>query len=337
MSAVRRSSFIALAALLPLAAACGDDHKPASESTVVTQSGAVTPATGGSPASKPGAVAIATRAPSSAVSSSYDDGEAAFRAGRYDEAATIFAAYSERKPDNVWGQYMHGLAAWKAGDLHEADAAFDRALGIDAHHMKSLLNSTRVLLELGRRREALDRVTLALETDSTNGDALRLLGRVQDELGDSDAAIDAYRRALTVNERDAWAMNNLGLVYIETGRAEEAVPPLARAVELRPTAPVFQNNLGIALERTGHVAEARKAFAAAVAADSGYGKAAASLERVNAAPDSGSTPVDLAAESQRFVIQIRTWSESAPVARDGGTVDDSVQVTDSVKVQGDSK
>jgi predicted Zn-dependent protease len=47
---------------------------------------------------------------------SYADAERAFHRGRYEEAASMFEAYSESEPDNAWGHYMLGLAAWKTGD-----------------------------------------------------------------------------------------------------------------------------------------------------------------------------------------------------------------------------
>lgn len=325
---VRRTSLITLTALVPLAAiACGSDKKPAPSSaapaaTVTTEQGARTSATGVKGVPTSGSPAVGT----ADGSASYAEGEAAFKAGKYQDASAIFTAYATRRPENVWGHYMRGLAAWKAGDLATAEQAFDQALAVDSTHVKSLVNSSRVLLERGRGREAVERAERAIALDGSNGDALRLLGRAYDQLGQGDEAIDAYRRAIVLDERDVWAMNNLGLVYLERGQADDALPPLARAVELRSTAPVFQNNLGIALERTGHLPEARKAFEAALAADSGYGKAAVSLARVNGRTDSASsTPIDLGELAQQFVIQVRMWRDSSQPARDS-VVDDSAQV-----------
>jgi len=122
-------------------------------------------------------------------------------------------------------------------------------------------------------------------------------------------AIDAYQRALAIDDRDVWSMNNLGLIYIQQGRSEEALPPLARAVELRGNAPVFQNNLGTALERSGHLESARRAYTAALAADSTYAKASASLARLGGAPAPADTTgtVDFAALSREFQAQVESW------------------------------
>lgn len=237
----------------------------------------------------------------------YEEAEAAYAAGRYNDAVAMFAAYAERKPANVWGEYMLGLSSWKAGDPERAIEAFDRALVIDSTHEKSLLNSSRVLIELKRPEDALGRIARVLEFDSLDNEALRLQARAYYNQGDTEAAIKGYLSALRANERDVWSLNNLGLIYLEMGDAERALPVLARAVELRGDAPVFRNNLGIALERTGHPAAARDQYQAALDVDSTYAKAAVSLERIapiaeTAPPDS----VDLGMKASEFVMMIRT-------------------------------
>jgi tetratricopeptide (TPR) repeat protein len=312
----RRFPFITVVLLTPLAAAawaCGDNPKQPTRTTTVA-SGATTPAV--RPVSEP-----AITAP---VVVTFADADSAYRGGQYQDAVRLFSAYGERHPDNAGAQYMIGLSSWKAGDLKTADAAFDRALTLDPKHEKALLNSSRVLIDLGRYDDALDRLNSALELDSTSSVARRLQGRVLEHQGDIDGAIDAYQQAVLADEHDAWAMNNLGLIFIQQGRAEDALPPLARAVEIRSTSPVFQNNLGIALEQTRHFAEATEAYSAALAADSTYGKAAVNLARVRDRVDSvGAGPVSLPELAQSFQLEIRMLRDSARiVAVDSATVNE---------------
>ncbi|MGH7518810.1 MAG: tetratricopeptide repeat protein [Gemmatimonadales bacterium] len=257
---------------------------------------------------------------------SYEDAETAYRNGRYSDAAELFAAYTEAKPDNPWGRYMLGLSAWKAGDLSRAEQAFDEALTLDPTHLKSMLNSTRVLLERGKGDEALERINTAIETAPQSGEAFRLRGRALAELGRNDEAIEAYQRAAALDEEDGWAMNNLGLLYIQLGRYTEALPPLARATEIKPRSPVFQNNLGQALERLGHVSQAKQAYEAAISSDSGYAKASTGLARVNALTDTPEVAdVDLKALADEFRTTVQQW---AFVARDTAS-----DVADSVDTQ----
>ncbi len=301
---VRKSQLAILAAAFgPFLAGCDGKDRPA---TTVSSA----PATVVMVDTAPGKAAVDSSIPSEPVS--YADAETAFTARRYDEAVNLFTAYTRSNPDNAWGHYMAGLSSWKAGDPEGAVGSFDEALRLDPQHRKSLLNSARVLIETGRPREALARVERAMAIEPLSGEGLRLLGRARYELKQMPEAIDAYQRAIGLDERDSWAMNNLGLIYIQQERSEAALPVLARAVELRSGSPVFQNNLGTALERTGHFAAAGKAYEAALASDSTYGKAAASLARVTPHVEGDTTTVDLAALSTAFQSDIQQWRDSTP-------------------------
>jgi predicted Zn-dependent protease len=322
-----------------LAAACSRTDRPsASSSGESAATGATTVSTGATapdtpdsstPNGKPGTYVTGTVAPS------YADAERAFHRGRYEEAASMFQAYSESDPDNAWGHYMLGLSAWKTGDHTRALEAFDAALRLDPTHRKSLLNSARVSIETGRPQDALDRVERALAIEPLSSEGLRLAGRAHYELGQVDQAIDAYQRALAIDDRDVWAMNNLGYLYIQQGRTDSALPPLARAVELRRNVPVFQNNFATALERAGHFVAAREAYQAALAADSTYTKAAVGLERVTAnGAVSDSSTVDVAALSQEFqtlVEQWRTRTVTADSTQPVDTVPSAAMVRDSAQ------
>jgi tetratricopeptide (TPR) repeat protein len=310
----RRIPLLALVSITAAGAiACGPDQpKP-----TTTSAGADTPRSVAVASIKPDDAPVTAIA----VSARYEDGESAYREGRYEDATMIFDAYTARRPDNAFSHYMLGLSSWKAGNLADAAQAFDRALAIDSSHVKSLLNSSRVYLELNQPVQALERIHRAVAIDSTSGESYRLLGRAFQVQGEVDSAIDAYRHALVLDQRDAWAMNNLGLLYIDLGRSEEAVAPLARAVELRGDAPVFRNNLGIALEGTGHYALARDAYEGVLESDSTYGKAAVSLDRVRPlVQESDSARLDLGAAAAQFAMQIRMWGQEG-----GQVVPDSIE------------
>jgi predicted Zn-dependent protease len=303
---------LAVALILPLAA-CGDSESRSTDQTTTSTSPATVASAPESGATSPAAVEPVASAPLTPVS--YIDAEEAYRERRYDDAVGLFDGYNRQHPENPWGYYMLGLSAWKSGDAERAMAGFDEALRLDPGHRKSLFNSARVLLETDRPREALERIERGLGLEPLSGEGYRLLGRARYELGQAAEAIEAYRRAIALDEHDAWAMNNLGLIYIQQGRSDAALPPLARAVELRAESPVFQNNLGSALEQAGHLADAKRAYEAALAADSSYAKAAASLERVTARVEQGDTAsVDLAALAGEFQAEMGRLSDSPSTA-----------------------
>jgi predicted Zn-dependent protease len=335
---VSRISVLAIAAVVPLAAACsGADRTSSARDPATTGSSTVstgaTPSTAGNIAMAPdesGGTGARKPFATGTVAPSYADAERAFHRGRYEEATSMFEAYSESEPDNAWGHYMLGLSAWKTGDHTRALEAFDAALRLEPSHRKSLLNSARVLLETSRPKDALNRVEQALAIEPLSNEGLRLLGRAHAELGEAAEAIDAYQRALALDDKDVWAMNNLGYLYIQQDRSDAALPPLARAVELRGNVPVFQNNLATALERSGHFVAAKEAYGKALEADSSYTKASVGLERVTAhGAVSDTSVIDVTALARAFRAEIEQW-RSRPVTADSSAAGvDSTSATDS--------
>lgn len=289
-------------------AGCGTDD----DKTIVKNK--TTPAV--TPITETSTATVATETTTSVTNTpgevTYQDAEAVFLAGRYDQAVAMFTSYTERKPDNAWGHYMLGLSAWKDGSLAIAEASFKRALALDSTHVKSRINLTRVLLDAYRPEEAYTIISQALTLDDQSGDAHRLKGRVCQALGRIDEAVAAYRRAIQLDPQDAWSMNNLAFIDIEQERFEESLPALARAVELRPDVAVFWNNLGMALERTGHVRAAETAYASGVSADPSNQKVALNGERVAAVREDVSiAPVDLNALARGFESEIQDWKVAA--------------------------
>ena len=244
----------------------------------------------------------------------YTAAESAYFEKRYSDAAAMFSVIVDRKPENAWNHFMLGLSSWKAGDRERAESAFTAALERDPKHLKSELNLTRVLLEMGRPEAALVHVQNGLNIDSTSAETWRLVGRVQGELRQVEPALEAYRKAIALDEQDTWSMNNMGLLLIKAGRFQEALGPLARATEIDSSVAAFQNNLGMALERTGYFTAAATAYRAAVAADSTYGRAIANLARVEPIEDSPLlVALDLPGLATTFVAEIRGAAQGTVV------------------------
>jgi tetratricopeptide (TPR) repeat protein len=252
----------------------------------------------------------------------YAQAEAAYFEKCYDEAAEMFAKYTERKPENPWGHYMLGLSALKSGELETAEQAFDRTLELDPLHVKSWLNSSRVLLDSGRPEDALIRIDEALAIDPGSSDAYRLNGRALYKLERLEEAIEAYRHAIRLDDRDAWSMNNLGLILIEEERFGEALPPLALAVQLRDDIAVFSNNLGMALEHTGHYLAAGESYRSAVEIDESYEKAELNYSRVEEVnEDPGLATVDLDGLAMSFRDEIENWREEVTITKETDPVE----------------
>jgi hypothetical protein len=84
---------------------------------------------------------------------------------------------------------------------------------------------------------------------------------------------------------------------------------------------VFHNNLGIALEQTGHYGASKEAFERALDADSTYGKASVSRDRVAArATLPGAEELTLEDFATQFELQVRMWKDSAQAEVDSASV-----------------
>ncbi len=82
----------------------------------------------------------------------------------------------------------------------------------------------------GRFDIAQEEALAALKDDSSNSDALTLLGAVHLALGEIPQAESAFRKAVSSNPQNANARNNLGQVLCQTRRHEEGIEQFGRAL-----------------------------------------------------------------------------------------------------------
>jgi len=179
-----------------------------------------------------------------------------------------------------WEHYENGISAWKAGEPAAAESHLREWVAHAPGHAKGRANLARVLIELGRPREAKEHAVLATNLDPASASARRALARALAGNGDRSAALAMYEEALWIDPEDHWSLNNMGYLLILRGRPEQAVGPLALAVRLDSANAVFRANLGAALEGAGYRAAALNAFTAAIALDPGHARAAANAARL---------------------------------------------------------
>ena len=179
-----------------------------------------------------------------------------------------------------WEHYDQGISAWKGGDPGAAETHLREWVAYAPDHVKGRVNLARVLIEIGRPREAKEHATLAANLDPASAAAKRVLARALAESGDRSAALAMYEEALWIDPDDHWSLNNMGYLLIQRGRHEEAMGPLALAAQLDSTNAMFRANLGVALEGAGYPAAALEAFVAAIAIDPGHTRAAGHAARL---------------------------------------------------------
>jgi tetratricopeptide (TPR) repeat protein len=192
---------------------------------------------------------------------------------------------------NRWGISEIELAR-STGDLTAflaANTAFDTTLARDPHNAAALGYKGSVLVSLHRFVDAAALARTVLATSPSDPVALATLGDASLELGDLATARDSYARANAV-ARSAATLVRLGhLAFIE-GDTSSALQSAREAVTLADSegaegerAAFDHYQLADVLISSGDRAGAAKAYAAALAADSGSFLAHSGLARVAAA------------------------------------------------------
>jgi Flp pilus assembly protein TadD len=102
------------------------------------------------------ALAVGTEDGSSdtATLGSYEQAEAAIRAGDFAAALPILSAITAAEPENADAWNLLGFSSRKTGDLEAAALAYARALTINPGHLGALEYQGEMFLEMGRPEEA---------------------------------------------------------------------------------------------------------------------------------------------------------------------------------------
>ncbi len=122
-----------------------------------------------------------------------------------------------------------------AGALEQALTAFGALLlhAQDPRERAAILNKRGVAqICLGRREQAVQDFTQALESCPAYAPATVNLGNVLLEDGNLQAAIEHYETAIRYDDGYAVAHLNLGVAYKRAGRTDEGVRELRRATNL---------------------------------------------------------------------------------------------------------
>lgn len=190
------------------------------------------------------------------------------------------------------------------GRLGEAEAAYERALGLDfedplalvclgelrfatgqpaealAEFLKALhrqptlsaalMGAAHALAFLGRYPEALLRYREVLQSRPQSAEAQFSIAFILAQMGKRDEAEARYRHALLLRPDFAAAWMNLGCLLREQGRPLHAEAALARAIELRPDAPAGWLNLALLKREQKRASEAEKHLCRAFSLDTDH-------------------------------------------------------------------
>ena len=161
-----------------------------------------------------------------AALASHEEGLAAFKAGDYDRAATLFRQVVDERPGEFASHVMLGRSLLSAGRSAEAVEAADNLVGLDPSY-EHLLLLGRAHLAAGTYDQAASTFRRAISTEPEHWRAHFALGEVLTHQSRYRAAHKALRTALGLavdsNEKVVWGwLGNLYWQRKQYARAERA-------------------------------------------------------------------------------------------------------------------
>lgn len=162
---------------------------------------------------------------------SYEEGEADYERGKYEEAVKEFSEAVRLRPQWAQAHYALGLSLIETGELKAAIEEFQQVLKLNAKHETKILSYYN-------------------------------LGNLYMDLAQYPKAIASYREAIKLNASSPGSQlskphNNLGLAYAASNQFAEAVTEFEQAVRIKPDYAQAHYNLSVAFLQLGKKDRAR--------------------------------------------------------------------------------
>jgi predicted O-linked N-acetylglucosamine transferase (SPINDLY family) len=202
------------------------------------------------------------------------------RAGRLNEAETLYRKLLTQQPEHVDANHMLGLLLHQRGEHAAALAPIGKALTLRSRDARIHNNLAEVLRALGRLDEAIGHYQTATALDAGYVDAFNNLGVALNQAGRLAEAERALQRAIALDARSLNAHSNLGNLYQDIDRADDAIAAYGRALALDANDAEVHNNLGNAWKMKGRLDEAVSCYQRALQLQPNYAVAANNLGTV---------------------------------------------------------
>lgn len=182
-----------------------------------------------------------------------------FEQGRVDQALEQIEVSLQRDDTLPQTHFFKGYIHWSLEQWEKAAASFRTALEIHSQYTNARNFLADCLTKMGRHREALDELQVALR-DKTFPDREKIhfnRAMVYRELGRYEDALGALRQAVGENPRYYPAHYEMGLLLEEMRRPERALSAFEAAEPGFRESPQFLLDYGSALFRAGQTTPAR--------------------------------------------------------------------------------
>lgn len=165
----------------------------------------------------------------------WDEGLAAFNAGRFEDAAAKFRAVVEASPDSPAGHYMLGLALMRQERPAEALGSLAKAVELGPDDPRYRLTYAQAQLQAGRPDDAL--ATLSAEDPNAVPEANRqafgqLVAKAATESRNADLALKTLDKLAATDRRSKTLWLAIAHVAQKANRYDRAFSALAAAYDL---------------------------------------------------------------------------------------------------------
>ncbi len=149
--------------------------------------------------------------------------------------------------DNLGRTLEQGVAAHRAGRLDEAEKIYARILKSLPDQFDALLLMAQLKMARGKVAEAYRLASAATAARSDSADALVALGHILRALKRDDEALTAFDKALAIAPGHIDALGSRGDALLARGRAEEGLQCFDKILTLVPSHREARANRGVAL------------------------------------------------------------------------------------------
>jgi len=183
-------------------------------------------------------------------------GEALLRKGQLDDAVAQYQKALGIYPNQAKANNNLGVALFQKGQLDDAVAQFQKATEINPDYPEAHNNLGSALVQKGQLDEAISQFQKAVELNPDYPEAHSNLGNALIQKGQMDDAVANYQKALEINPDYPEAHNNLGNALLQKGQPDEAIAQFEKALQINPDYPEAHSNLGNALIQKGQLDDA---------------------------------------------------------------------------------
>jgi protein O-GlcNAc transferase len=121
-----------------------------------------------------------------------------------------------------------------SGEFEAARAQLENSVRRTPGHVDAWLFLAKVELQLGRREQALQSASRAVELDARRAEAFYVLGRIHKAFDEDDAAESCFRRAVQLDPHNPDTLTSLGSLFRLRGRVEDAIALYQQALLIKP-------------------------------------------------------------------------------------------------------